>query len=712
MASNLDSARPTNPDHICIEIIGNNSSTAETTVSQQDQKNTLLTNVVEISSAPGQISSPGDLDTHTPPNAHPTPPQKMKKDTSDFNASLIFLDEDVIDNLWPCYFCDLPQSTHERKPYHNYVRSFIASDHADMVNLDEFMNQPFHANHPQNVERGTFRLSYPLNKLYPAHVTVMEFQDPTATIKDIEFPNFELQQGARIIDIGDDINNLQRYLESCNFQTGINAVGPPDDSEPLRLILVEDLTPDLIEVLGLSLSIPASFFAQHLKPHDLTRTIAGLPSVATFRPFCNTFLQRFKDIRLNRYGNSIENIGKRYFNDYPTNCFRTYFELRKNSQDITHITGYGIWRSGGDVQHRVVVVLLDPPVLRERTKCGLNPPVPWSEYNLKSYTTSIEKGPSFYSPRELQQYRTLHNYCSPLRQLINFIAIHKSSSNTLIEELIHTRSTKYLSSNVISHFLVIMGCSYVEKINNHIVDDAEKSLFKLTQGSLPKFQPNLFMVEKKSGEKAMANLSQLARFLQQNHDDSLVNSPDFIQKHTLTILSDIKYVQEDIEARAIRRDRTLAILTAAVAIEGSKQGVDEAHGVTRLTYLALVFIPLSFCASFFGMEGEFGPKGDKLWAFFALGLPLTFFALGFAIYFRRKDQAQADERDAYTIGKFMEDSWHDLRRFTIEGWIGSLRLIRRSWEVLGQFLVHGFPQLIRKFWEAIRRFFVQKLKIG
>ena len=351
MASNVNSARPTTPAHICIEINDHGSGAAETTVSKQGHKNPLLTNVVENSSVSSQISLPADLNTHTPPTEHPTPPQ-MKKDASDFNASRLFVDEDVVDKLLPCKLCDLPQAEHKRKPYHNYVKSLITSDFAEMVQLDEFMNYHFHANHPENTKwsHSYFRSAW--KKFYPAYVTVMEFQAPTATLEEMEFPNFELQKGARIIDIGEDINNLQKYLALCEFKVGFDAHGPPKDSEPLRLILVEDLTPDLIEVLGMSLSIPASFFAAHLAPLDDLVQDIDLPSVTALRSYVNFNIQKVSYITANNYGHSINDAANEINFPYPTNCRRNNVTLRLMKQDMYYDLGFGIWRSGGDVQHR------------------------------------------------------------------------------------------------------------------------------------------------------------------------------------------------------------------------------------------------------------------------------------------------------------------------------------------------------------------------
>ncbi|TLS21549.1 uncharacterized protein PpBr36_10192 [Pyricularia pennisetigena] len=42
---------------------------------------------------------------------------------------------------------------------------------------------------------------------------------------------------------------------------------------------------------------------------------------------------------------------------------------------------------------------------------------------------------------------------------------------------------------------------------------------------------------------------------------------------------------------------------------------------TRLAYIALIFVPLSWAASLFSMAGGYGPGGELFWMYFAIALP-------------------------------------------------------------------------------------------
>ena len=60
-----------------------------------------------------------------------------------------------------------------------------------------------------------------------------------------------------------------------------------------------------------------------------------------------------------------------------------------------------------------------------------------------------------------------------------------------------------------------------------------------------------------------------------------------------------------------------------VAIEQSKVAIKESHLISKLTYLALIFIPLSYIASLFSMGGDFLPGASHFWVYFAVALPMT-----------------------------------------------------------------------------------------
>ena len=96
-------------------------------------------------------------------------------------------------------------------------------------------------------------------------------------------------------------------------------------------------------------------------------------------------------------------------------------------------------------------------------------------------------------------------------------------------------------------------------------------------------------------------------------------------------VADIDGIYERIKALQERVDKIMNVVTAVISIEESKKAMQEARSVTRITYLAFVFIPMEFTASFLGMSTTF-PAGSRVyWVFFVVALPLSALAVVIAV---------------------------------------------------------------------------------
>ena len=73
-----------------------------------------------------------------------------------------------------------------------------------------------------------------------------------------------------------------------------------------------------------------------------------------------------------------------------------------------------------------------------------------------------------------------------------------------------------------------------------------------------------------------------------------------------------------------RVDRITATMTAIIAIDENKKATNNANDVARITYLAFVFVPLSFLTGIFSMDRGFPHGGTMVyWVFAALGVPFA-----------------------------------------------------------------------------------------
>ncbi len=117
--------------------------------------------------------------------------------------------------------------------------------------------------------------------------------------------------------------------------------------------------------------------------------------------------------------------------------------------------------------------------------------------------------------------------------------------------------------------------------------------------------------------------------LNHRHASSEANS----KEHWSPVLKDTERLLERHEELQKRVDSILAVLTAIMSIEENKKLMSNTQEVTRLTYLAFLFIPLSLVSGFLGMNEDFPSGGAAVyWIFFVISIPLAGIAMLMAYY--------------------------------------------------------------------------------
>jgi hypothetical protein len=90
------------------------------------------------------------------------------------------------------------------------------------------------------------------------------------------------------------------------------------------------------------------------------------------------------------------------------------------------------------------------------------------------------------------------------------------------------------------------------------------------------------------------------------------------------LIEDYKYIEHNVSDCGARLENMLPTVTSLVQIVDSRRSFAETANVSRLTVLALVFVPLSFIASLFSMNQDLGPGGIHFWIYFVVAIPVTF----------------------------------------------------------------------------------------
>lgn len=92
-------------------------------------------------------------------------------------------------------------------------------------------------------------------------------------------------------------------------------------------------------------------------------------------------------------------------------------------------------------------------------------------------------------------------------------------------------------------------------------------------------------------------------------------------------LKDLNYVLLQLEEYGHALEQMVPVATSMVQLLDSRRSILEATNVRRLTYIALVFVPLSWVASLFSMSDDFSPGHEQFWVYFATALPLLVLVL-------------------------------------------------------------------------------------
>jgi Mg2+ and Co2+ transporter CorA len=96
------------------------------------------------------------------------------------------------------------------------------------------------------------------------------------------------------------------------------------------------------------------------------------------------------------------------------------------------------------------------------------------------------------------------------------------------------------------------------------------------------------------------------------------------------ILTNLREILHRIEVLHSRADKIMVVSMAVTAREESKKATQKSHAITRVTYLAFIFAPLSFWATFFSMSGDFPIGTYRIYT--AISLPITTCMLGVLLF--------------------------------------------------------------------------------
>ncbi|MCJ1335963.1 hypothetical protein MMC09_001237 [Bachmanniomyces sp. S44760] len=86
-----------------------------------------------------------------------------------------------------------------------------------------------------------------------------------------------------------------------------------------------------------------------------------------------------------------------------------------------------------------------------------------------------------------------------------------------------------------------------------------------------------------------------------------------------SLLQDYEHIAAEVDIYSHSLEVKVPIITSLIQIVESQRALVETGNISRLTYLALLFVPLSFVSGLFSMNANIAPGGERLLDLFHSG---------------------------------------------------------------------------------------------
>ncbi|KAF2227801.1 hypothetical protein BDZ85DRAFT_277678 [Elsinoe ampelina] len=141
-------------------------------------------------------------------------------------------------------------------------------------------------------------------------------------------------------------------------------------------------------------------------------------------------------------------------------------------------------------------------------------------------------------------------------------------------------------------------------------------------------------------ERIVSSLADIRHYSNTWPSTAYEEQKEQIDRARDNILHDFEDLRQRTDRLLLRCHEGMAMCTSRAAIDEAGKSMDQAKKVAQLTWLAFLFMPLSFAASIFGMNNSFLMEYDTVsmvcWITLAIGMGTTSYAVLFAAGQRSK----------------------------------------------------------------------------
>ncbi|KAF5590855.1 zinc transport [Fusarium pseudoanthophilum] len=385
----------------------------------------------------------------------------------------------------------------------------------------------------------------------------------------------------------------------------------PATSISTRFVFVENISPGLVILLGEKLDIDPLFFADYIHAAfaNLEKTspppsLATLPSSIATRNHIHLHCQKVialegTDAELNKAPYDLKTSS-----NVPRHV-RRLVTLPGRRLALVQTCCSFIIRKIGDMN--ICLFLVDPPVTTVVHRVGAE--------LISTYQASVSNG-GFEDFRAPEPYSAFKN--SPPGETWN-----KAS---MMESIVHyLQASPPPGSNLISLSVLSIGYYpiYITlsewNIYNYLISRCSKQ-----------YQYSHQLKAGRMHDEVLLDLQRWKRRSRSSHR-KLSILKDVISSHILPsddaavwngVLNDIDYLRDQLHDYSQSLEQMVMVATSLIQLLDSRRSILEAINTKRLTFLALVFVPLAWVSSLFSMSDSYSPGHGLFWVYFATALPV------------------------------------------------------------------------------------------
>ncbi|KAF2720419.1 hypothetical protein K431DRAFT_226618, partial [Polychaeton citri CBS 116435] len=403
---------------------------------------------------------------------------------------------------------------------------------------------------------------------------------------------------------------IDRISRSTDLATALQDHSSQQSTDAHRLYIVEDLSRDVIELLGNALDIDPLFFREQISDYIWYNTRdpwVELPDLRVVQSERRFFRIKYLQPRYFKNPASFEratteaasfNILRRLDNDKN---HKTVLDNEGATVALVRSRASFWWRPAVQGKHGAITISYDLGVLLIDPTLGEGFPLWGGNRNFMQTPSLSEKGPFDKLPRSSLFDRLLY-WC-------------KQTSQADIQEMAQDpRVMSFRMSQIIcAEWLTV--CQYVTARLAQIDWELQNPDFRKDpsgiDSSLSKLHP------------WRRNVPVFKTMLDESARRVFAETPDPVCPRMKSLQQDFQGAGEAINDLQNRIERIVGVATAIISIEESRRAIGLNTYLGRLTYLAVIFAPLSFVSSFFSMSSDVTQLSETFWIYFVVAIPVS-----------------------------------------------------------------------------------------